>query len=78
MHIWRFTKLTDAHSKKFQHHCHIVALYAVRYCYAMMNNAVRMAPAMTAEISDRLWDLTHIVKLIDDAAPHSQTAQSLP
>ena len=69
MHMRRFTRLTNAHSKKFQHHCHMVALYTVWYNYARMNSAVRMALAMAAGISDRLWDMADIVKLIDASAP---------
>jgi hypothetical protein len=69
MHMRRFTRLTNAHSKKFAHHCHMVALYTVWYNYARVNSAVRMAPAMTAGISDRLWDMADIVRLVDDAEP---------
>lgn len=69
MHMRRFTRLTNAHSKKFENHCHMVALYTVWYNYARINSAVRMAPAMAAGISDRLWEMADIVKLIDDAAP---------
>ena len=65
----RYTRLTNAHSKKFEKHCHMVALYTVWYNYARINSAVKMAPAMAAGISDRLWDMSDIVKLIDGAAP---------
>jgi IS1 family transposase len=71
MHMRRFTRLTNAHSKKFENHCHMVALYTVWYNFARINSAVRMAPAMAAGLSSRLWDMTDIVKLIDDAAPQS-------
>jgi IS1 family transposase len=71
MHMRRFTRLTKAHSQKFAHHCHMVALYTVWYNYARMNSAARMAPAMAAGISKRLWDMADIVKLMDDAAPKS-------
>ena len=47
----------------------MVALYTVWYNFARINSAVRMAPAMAAGISDRLWSMADIVKLIDDAAP---------
>ena len=47
----------------------MVALYTVWYNYVRMHHTVRMAPAMAAGISDRLWDMSDIVKLIDDAAP---------
>ncbi len=69
MHMRRFTRLTNAHSKKFENHCHMVALYTVWYNFARINSAVRMAPAMAAGISGRLWDMADIVKLIDTAAP---------
>lgn len=69
MHMRRFTQLTNAHSKKFENHCHMVALYAVWYNFARINSAVKMAPAMAAEVSDRLWSMADIVNLIDSAAP---------
>ena len=69
MHMRRYTRLANAHSKKFENHCHMVALYAVWYNFARINSVVRMAPAMAAGISDRLWDMADIVKLIDAAAP---------
>lgn len=67
MHNRRFTRLTNAHSKKFENHCHMIALYTVWYNYARINSAVKMAPAMAAGISDRLWSMTDIVGLIDQA-----------
>lgn len=69
MHMRRYTRLTNAHSKKFENHCHMVALYTVWYNYARVNSAVRMAPAMAAKVSDRLWTMSDIVALIDAAAP---------
>ena len=69
MHMRRFTRLTNAHSKKFENHCHMVSLYAVWYNFVRINSAVRMAPAMAVGLSDHLWEMTDIVKLIDDAIP---------
>jgi hypothetical protein len=67
MHNRRFTRLTNAHSKKFENHCHMIALYTVWYNYARINSAVKMAPAMAAGISTRLWEMADIVGLIDAA-----------
>ncbi len=64
-HMRRFTRLTAAHSKKLVNHIHMVALYTVWYNYARINSAVRMAPAMAAGISTRLWDVADIVKLVE-------------
>jgi hypothetical protein len=64
-HMRRFTRLTAAHSKKLANHIHMVSLYTVWYNYARINSAVRMAPAMAAGLSDRLWDVADIVTLIE-------------
>lgn len=69
MHMRRFTRLTNAHSKKFENHCHMVSLYTVWYNFARINSAVKMSPAMAAGISDTLWTMKDIVKLIEDAEP---------
>lgn len=68
MHMRRFTRLTNAHSKKFENHCHMVALYTVWYNYVRTNSAVRMPPAMAANLSSRPWEMADIVTLIDAAA----------
>jgi hypothetical protein len=68
MHMRRFTRLTNAHSKKFENHCHMVALYTVWYNFARVNSAVRMSPAMAAGVSQQLWTMGDIVTLIDKAA----------
>jgi IS1 family transposase len=65
MHMRRYTRLTNGHSKKFENHCHMVALYTVWYNYARINSAVKMAPAMAAGISPKLWEMSDIVALID-------------
>ena len=67
MHNRRFTRLTNAHSKKFENHCHMIALYTTWYNFARINSAVKMAPAMAAGISTRLWEMADIVALIDAA-----------
>lgn len=67
MHMRRFTRLTNAHSKKFENHCHMIALYTVWYNFVRINSAVKMSPAMAAGISPRLWDMTDIVKLMEAA-----------
>ncbi len=67
--VRRFTRLTNAHSKKFENHCHMVALYTVWYNFVRTNSAVRMPPAMAAGIAKSPWGMANIVKLIDAAAP---------
>jgi IS1 family transposase len=64
-HMRRFTRLTAAHSKKVENHIHMVALYTVWYNWVRINSAVRMAPAMAAGISHRLWEMDDLVRLIE-------------
>jgi len=65
----RFTRLTNAHSKKLENHCHALALYFVYYNFARVNQAVRMSPAMAAGIETRLWEMADIAKMVEDSLP---------
>lgn len=69
MHMRRFTRLTNAFSKKFENHCHMIALYTVWYNYCRVHKTLRVTPAMEAGLATRVWDLEDIVALIDAAAP---------
>ena len=65
MHMRRFTRLTNAFSKKFESHAHMVALYTVWYNFVRVHKTLRMSPAMAAGISDRLWSMEDIAALIE-------------
>jgi IS1 family transposase len=67
MHVRRFTRLTNAHSKKFENHAWAVALHVMFYNFTRIHSTLRMSPAMKAGITDRLWDMSDIVALIDAA-----------
>jgi IS1 family transposase len=69
MHMRHYTRLTNANSKKFENHCHMVALYTVFYNFVRINSAVEMSPAMAAGVSKTLWGLDDLVAMIDAAAP---------
>ena len=73
-HMRRFTRLTNAHSKKLENHCASLALYFVYYNFVRINSAVRMAPAMAAGISDRLWEMKDLLVMVD--AYHAAKAQN--
>jgi IS1 family transposase len=57
MSMRRFTRLTNAFSKKVDNHCHALALYFVFYNFVRRHQTLRVAPAMAAGISDRLWSM---------------------
>ena len=65
----RFTRLTNAFSKKFESHVHMVALYTVWYNFGRPHKSLRVSPAMAASLADRLWSMEDIAALIDAAAP---------
>ena len=51
MHMRRFTRLTNAFSKKFENHAHMVAIYAVWYNWIRIHKTLRVTPAMAAGLS---------------------------
>lgn len=69
MSMRRFTRLTNAFSKKLENHIHALALYFVFYNFTRIHKTLRMSPAMAAGITDRLWSLDDIVAKIDAMAP---------
>lgn len=65
MHMRRFTRLTNAFSKKVENHTYTVALHFMYYNFVRMHKSLRMSPAMAAGIADRLWEIGDIVALIE-------------
>ena len=65
----RFTRLTNAFSKKIENHLHMLSLYFVHYNFCRVHKSLRMSPAMAAGVSDTLRDMEWIVGLIDARAP---------
>lgn len=69
MHMRRFTRLTNAFSKKVENHAHAVALHFMFYNFVRIHKTLQCSPAMAAGVTDRLWELEDIVALIDAAEP---------
>ena len=65
----RFTRLTNAFSKKLDNHIHALALYFAFYNFCRIHKTLRVSPAMAAGITDRLWSLEDVVAKIDAMAP---------
>lgn len=69
MQMRRFTRLTNGFSKKVENHAHAVALHFTYYNFCRIHQSLRITPAMAAGVSDRLWDVSDIVSLMDEAEP---------
>lgn len=62
----RFTRLTNAFSKKAENHAHALAIYFVHYNFVRIHKTLRVTPAMAAGVSDRLFELTDMVRIVDE------------
>ena len=65
MHNRRFTRLTNAFSKKFENHAHMVAIYAVWYNFLRILTTLRVTPAMASSLSATVMDWANIVEAMD-------------
>jgi IS1 family transposase len=68
MSMRRFTRLTNAFSKKVENHAAATALYITHYNFCRVHQTLRVTPAMEAGITDHPWEVEELVALLD-AAP---------
>lgn len=67
MSIRRFTRLTNAFSKKIENHALSVALHYMHYNFCRIHKTLRVTPAMAAGVSDHVWTIDEIVSLVEQA-----------
>ncbi len=67
----RFTRLTNAFSKKLENHEHAVALYFMYYNFCRIHQSLRVTPAMEAGVADHVWEIKEIIALLDNPAQAS-------
>jgi IS1 family transposase len=65
MHMRRFTRLTNGFSKKLEHHANAVSLHFGYYNFVRVHKTLRMTPAMAAGVTDRLWDMSDLVAVLE-------------
>jgi len=65
MSMRRFTRLTNAFSKKFENHRAAVALHFMYYNFGRIHKTLRITPAMAAGLTDQVWTLEEIATLAD-------------
>jgi len=70
----RFTRLTNAFSKKIENHVHAIALYAFHYNFCKIHKTLRVIPAMEAGLTNHVWETEEMVALLE--ASEKRTRES--
>jgi IS1 family transposase len=65
-HCKRYARLTQAFSKKIENHVYAFALHTMYHNFVKISGAHRMTPAQAAGVDSRLWEMSDIVKVIED------------
>ena len=66
MSMRRFTRLTNAFSKKVERHAHSVALHFMHYNFVKIHSTLRTTPAQAAGVTARLWEVEDLVHLLEE------------
>ncbi len=74
MHMRRFTRLTNAFSKKLENHGYSVALHQMYYNFVRIHQTLKVTPAIAAGVTEKLWEVSDIVAMIEAwEAEHAKT-----
>lgn len=73
----RYTRLTDGFSKKFENHAHQVALYFFHYNFVRVHKTLRVTPGMEAGLTDHVWSLEEMCRLLPNINPNSRIEREL-
>jgi IS1 family transposase len=65
MQMRRFTRLTNAFSKKVENHFWAIALHYMHYDFCRIHQTLRVTPAMAAGVTDHVWDVSDLMALLD-------------
>jgi IS1 family transposase len=65
MSMRRFTRLTNAFSKKVDNHMHALSLYFAFYNFTRIHKTLKVSPAMAAGITEHLWSMEEIAEMIE-------------
>jgi IS1 family transposase len=66
MGLRRFTRLTNAFSKKIENHVHGLAVYFMHYNFVRIHQTLRVTPAMAAGVTNKLWSMEDVVRVVDE------------
>jgi hypothetical protein len=60
----RFTRLTNAFSKKVENHEHAIAIHYMYYNFCRIHQSLRVTPAMEAGVADHVWSIEEVIGLL--------------
>ena len=75
MNARRFTRLTNAFSKKAENHAYAVGLHLMVYNFVRIHGSLKCSPAMAAGITTKLWEIADVVAMIEEWE-NSQASES--
>lgn len=61
----RFTRLTNAFSKKIENHFFALAIYFMHYNFVRIHQLTRVTPAMASGVAEKLWELRDLVAVVE-------------
>jgi hypothetical protein len=67
MSIRRFTRLTNAVSKKLENHVAALSLHFAFYNFCRVHRTLKTTPAVAAGVTDHVWTLDELIELLEDA-----------
>ena len=65
MHMRRFTRLTNAFSKKVENHAAAIALHTMYYNFVRIHQTLKVTPAIAAGVTDKLWEMDDLVAMLE-------------
>jgi len=79
MSLRRFTRLTNAFSKKLRNHAAAVALYVCHYNFCRVHETLkRITPAMAIGVADHVWSVAELIEAARSMAPGPEEVPPLP
>ena len=76
MSIRRFTRLTNAFSKKIENHAAAVAIWFMYYNFCRVHQTLRVTPAMEAGISNHIWTVEELCALLPKSQSSARIAEN--
>jgi IS1 family transposase len=74
MSMRRFTRLTNAFSKKLDNHIASLAIHYMHYNFCRVHQTLRVTPAMEAKVADHIWSISELVALLNPKSESERAA----